>query len=215
MRQLTSIVAVNRDGVIGCRNALPWRVRSDMVFFKEQTRGNVVIMGRKTYDSLGRCLPDRYNVVLTRQFQLFADERGCVSRAGVSEGLLEAYSTPQKFREIFVIGGATMYEQFDQLVDRYLITIVDKDVSNADAFFDMSIFDRTADWTCKQVAEKAQGEGDEAPFEIFELTSKHLESRQGERVDRLSALAEKTKRSVGSSRRSHTVRDSVPSPAFL
>jgi dihydrofolate reductase len=78
LRSLTSIVAVNRDGVIGRRNGLPWRLRTDMKFFREQTLDNVVIMGRKTFDSLGRgALPRRYNIIISGHFALFPEDSDC------------------------------------------------------------------------------------------------------------------------------------------
>lgn len=180
MRQLTSIVAVNRDGVIGCRNSLPWRIKSDMAFFKESTSNNCVIMGRRTYDSLGRCLPNRYNIVLSNQLSLFVDTSECVLRYGIADALTQAERSPQKFGEVFVIGGSTMYEQFDHLVDRYLITIVDKEVPDADAFFDLKVM-KSADWEIVSQSARLKHEGDEAPYQIFELFSRDRESRVAQR----------------------------------
>jgi len=186
MRQLTSIVAVNRDGVIGCRNSLPWRVKSDLAFFRAQTSGNIVLMGRRTFDSLGRCLPKRYNVVLSKNFNLFPDDESCVLRCGVADGLIAVEAAPKIYEQAYIIGGSTMYEQFDTLVDRYLITVVDKQVDDGDAFFDISVLDRSDLWDVRRVAARTQGEGDEAAFEVFELVARDQVERVKERQALLS-----------------------------
>lgn len=172
MRKLTSIVAVNKAGIIGCRNSLPWRVKSDLAFFRATTTGNVVLMGRKTYDSLGRCLPKRHNVVLSNSFGLFESTDSCLLRNSIAEALIEVERAPRACKEAFVIGGATMYEQFSGFVDRYLITVVDKDVDDGDAFFDISVLSDVDNWSVKRVLERSAGEGDEASFEIFELIAR-------------------------------------------
>ena len=212
MRQLTSIVAVNEDGVIGCRNSLPWRVKSDMAFFRATTTNNVVVMGRKTYDSLGRCLPNRYNVVLSNNFGLFADGQSCVLRTGLPEGLAEAEAAPPSFAEIFAIGGATMYEQFNALVDRYLITVVNKKVSDGDAFFDMGVFERSDLWTVKRMAAGTRGEGDEALFEIYELIAKDGERRA--EVRKAMVKAHMGRRHASSIERRRSAGHKEAMPAF-
>ena len=180
MRQLTSIVAVNEDGVIGCRNSLPWRIKSDLAFFKRSTQNNCVIMGRRTHDSLGRCLPSRYNIVLSNQLSLFEDSPECVLRYGIAEALKQAEEAPRRFAEVFIIGGSTMYEQFAHLVDRYLITVVKKDVADADAFFDLGVM-KSANWHVVSQSDELQNEGDEAPYQIFELVANDREQRVLER----------------------------------
>ena len=178
MRRLTSIVAVNPDGVIGSGNQLPWKIRSDMRFFKAQTSGNVVIMGRKTYDSLGGGLKNRTNIVISQQQALFDDSANCVLRHGVFEALAEAETAPESIKEIFVIGGSTLYEQFAPLVDRTLITIVHKAVPNGDAFFDQGILGDTQNWSVSQIgAGSANADGDEADYEIFEMLAKNPDQR--------------------------------------
>ena len=186
MRRLTSIVAVNKQGVIGCGNALPWRVRSDMQFFKSTTTGNVVIMGRKTHDSLGRCLPGRHNIVVSNQLSLFKDSSECVLRYGIIDALSASERVSARFSETFIIGGATMYEQFAPFVDRYLVTVIDKVVESGDAFFDHSIISNETDWNVEGIASGAANEqGDEANFEIFEVTSRHSEQRQALRLAKI------------------------------
>lgn len=172
MRQLTSIVAMNAEGAIGAANHLPWRVRSDLQFFRQQTLDQVVIMGRKTHDSLGGCLPRRTNIVVTHGFSLFPSSADCHSVGAIDEALVTA-DYRAKRRDIFVIGGATMYEQFAPFVDRYLITRIDKDVPEADAFFRSGWMGDQSDWNSQIIAEgKADGQNDEADFQIWELVPK-------------------------------------------
>ncbi|MGS1018290.1 dihydrofolate reductase [Allosphingosinicella humi] len=176
MQSLTSIVAVNQDGVIGCGNALPWRLKTDMRFFKEQTIGNVVLMGRKTYDSLGkRCLPHRYNVIVSHHFGLFPETDDCKSATGIDDALFRASLAPQTYKKAFVIGGASMYEQFGQYVDRYLITLVDKRVTDGDTYFDQNFLGDPDQWNIKQLDSVPAGTADEAAFSIFEVTSRYPE----------------------------------------
>jgi dihydrofolate reductase len=208
MRQLTSIVAVNRDGVIGCRNSLPWRVKSDLAFFRSQTSGNVVLMGRRTFDSLGKCLPGRYNIVLSKNFDLFPDDGSCVLRCGIADGLAAVESAPKTYERAFIIGGSTMYEQFDSLIDRYLITVIDKQVDDGDAFFDISVLDRTDLWDVRRVAARTQGDGDEVAFEVFELLARDQVQRVKERQALLSRAFKPLARSSakrGSSSQSQAV----------
>jgi dihydrofolate reductase len=215
MRRLTSIVAVNQDGIIGCRNSLPWRVKSDLAFFKSATSANVVVMGRKTYDSLGRCLPNRYNIVLSKQFHLFDDQPNCVLREGIVEGIAEAETSPNYFKEAFVIGGSTMYSQFHDVVDRYLITIVDKSVPDGDAFFDLSLFDQPSEWSVNRVVNRTQGENDEASYEIFELVSRQADERRVRREEAVASLRAKRIEKAGGTRRSRNAQgDASRSPAF-
>lgn len=171
MRELTSIVAVNRQGVIGAGNALPWRIKSDLAFFKSETINNIVIMGRKTFDSLNRRpLPGRFNVVVTHSFSLFASSETCVAATGIAEALDAAERAPRRFGKVFVIGGQSMYEQFSRLVDRYLITVVDKSVPNGDTFFAENLIGDLREWKQKPLKlGKANNAGDEADFDICEL----------------------------------------------
>ncbi len=111
------IVAVAENGVIGDRNALLWHISEDLRRFKAVTTGHPVIMGRKTYESLGRPLPGRTNVVITRQ-ELTID--GCTVVHSLDEAL--ALFPPEE--ELFVIGGAQIYAQAMPLADRFYLTRV-------------------------------------------------------------------------------------------
>ena len=177
MRSLTSIVAVNRDGVIGRQNGLPWRLRSDMRFFREQTLDNVVIMGRRTFDSLGRgALPRRYNIVISSHFGLFPEDSDCSTATGVEDSLFRATLAPRIYKESFVIGGASLYEQFAPYVDRYLITLVEKDVPDGDTFFNQEPLGDPDEWEIRPLLSCPASEADEAEFTIFEVLARNPEA---------------------------------------
>jgi len=121
---ITLIAAVARNGVIGNGNALPWRLAEDMDFFRRATNGHVVIMGRRTWQSLPprfRPLPGRRNIVLSRDAGWRAD--GAERAASLAEALALAAGAD----EVFVIGGAQLYEQALPLARRLLLTEIEQD----------------------------------------------------------------------------------------
>lgn len=128
---LTLIAAYDRNRAIGRGNMIPWNLPEDMRFFREATRGETVIMGRVTWDSLPRRpLPDRLNVVLTR------GEKGArdgVIRTDV-KGVL-ALLRQSKTRQAFCIGGSEIYQALLPHAARLLITRIDLEVEDPDAFF--------------------------------------------------------------------------------
>lgn len=192
MRRLTSIVALNEDGAIGAGNALPWRIRSDLRFFRQTTVGNVVIMGRRTFDSLGKCLPERQNIVVTHRFALFPGTDTCQCSGGIVEALsLADRLSSRPRREVYVIGGASMYEQFAPYVDRYLITEVRKAVPAADTFFDRSIIGDYREWHWRTILEGMANpqEGDETEFRIYEALAKDPMKFEHEREQALTEFA--------------------------
>lgn len=115
---LSIIVAMADDGVIGQGNALPWRLPEDLKRFKAMTLGKPVVMGRKTFDSIGKALPGRTNIVITRQRELQLP--GCSVVASLDEAVRAAGAVP----EIMVIGGAEIYAQALPLAQRLLLTQV-------------------------------------------------------------------------------------------
>ena len=129
---LTLLAAVGRNGVIGRDNGLPWHLPEDLRHFKAVTMGHALVMGRKTYDSIGRPLPGRRTIVVTRQPDWAADG---VSVAGSLEQALSAGGPD----EVFVVGGGEVYAQALPLADRLLLTEVDQS-PEGDAWF--PAFDR-------------------------------------------------------------------------
>jgi dihydrofolate reductase len=126
--RISLIVAMARNRVIGRNNALPWRLPEDLKRFKAITMGHPIIMGRKTYESIGRPLPGRANIVVTRSGQFEAP--GCtVVRS--PQAALDACAGAD---EAFVIGGADIYRAFLDRADRLLVTEIDADFEG-DAYF--------------------------------------------------------------------------------
>lgn len=191
VRQLTSIVAIDLRGAIGCDNTLPWRLKNDMAFFREKTTGNTVVMGRKTYNSIGsRPLPRRNNIVLSHNSVLFDAVPACQLVLSVDEALYRAEQNADD--EIFVIGGAQTYEQFDSLVDRYLVTVVDHEVPNADAFLSNRVLQSFRGWDRSEVARfQASDDQDEFAFSIFEVSAPDVAKRRHIRQQMIENYAAK------------------------
>lgn len=119
-------MAENR--VIGVNNTLPWRLPADLRHFRQLTTGHHVIMGRRNYESIGRPLPERINIVVTRNRDYRAP--GCAVRHSLEEALRDAGDDP----EVFVIGGAEIYRQALDKADRIYLTLVHATV-HGDTFF--------------------------------------------------------------------------------
>jgi len=135
--KLSLIAAVARNGAIGKDNALLWRLPEDLKFFKQTTLGRPVIMGRKTFESIGRPLPGRRNIVVTRQADWRAD--GVEAVASLDEALRCVADVPTAF----VIGGGELYRLALPQADELVLTEVDADFE-ADTFFpawDRAAFD--------------------------------------------------------------------------
>jgi dihydrofolate reductase len=127
MSKLTIIVATDAQRGIGIHNTLPWKLPEDLAHFKRTTTGHPIIMGRKTFDSIGRPLPNRRNIVVTRNDKW--------SHEGVETvGSIEAAIALLDGAEGFVIGGAEIYRQSLQLADQLIITQIDH-TFDCDAFF--------------------------------------------------------------------------------
>jgi len=127
---IIGIAAVDRRGAIGKGGKLPWHYSADMKFFRETTTGNAVVMGRKTWLSLGKPLKNRMNIVLSRQSDLEPHESLLVFRDAESVLSFSASLTT----DLYVIGGAETYKTFLSDIQRWLITEVPLTVKGADAF---------------------------------------------------------------------------------
>lgn len=125
---ISLIVAVARNHVIGNRNALPWHLPADLKYFKRITLGKPIIMGRKTFESIGRPLPGRMNIIITheRDYQAAA----CI----VVHSIDDALKTAQAHEEVMVIGGAKLFEQTLPRADRIYLTEIAEDFVG-DVFF--------------------------------------------------------------------------------
>lgn len=128
MNNISIIVAIARNGVIGNDNRLLWHIPEDLKRFKSLTTGHPVIMGRKTFESIGRPLPRRRNIVITRQKD-FAPE-GCET----AHSLEEAIGMCDPRQELFIIGGEQIYRQALPLAGRLYLTLLEKEYEG-DTFF--------------------------------------------------------------------------------
>ena len=131
------IAAVARDGTIGANNSIPWRIPGEQKYFRAVTTGHPIIMGRKTHESIGRPLPDRRNIVVTRNPGFRA--AGCE----VFTSLEQALAACQGVDEVFVIGGGELYRESLPRADRLYLTEIHADFAGDTHFPD---FDRTQ-WT--------------------------------------------------------------------
>ena len=113
------IVAISKNRVIGNNNELIWKLSSDLKRFKDLTTGNPVVMGRKTYESIGKPLPNRRNIIITRNTEYEAD--GCIIVSSLEEALLITNN------DCFIIGGGEIYNQSIELADRIYLTLVHKE----------------------------------------------------------------------------------------
>ncbi|MDS4030587.1 MAG: type 3 dihydrofolate reductase [Candidatus Contendobacter sp.] len=120
--RLALIAALARNRVIGRDNRLPWRLPADLRFFKRTTTGKPLLMGRRTWESIGRPLPGRRMIVLSRDLDYQAP--GCMVARSLDEAVELADAAP----EIMVIGGAALYRQTLPLADRLYLTRVEADV---------------------------------------------------------------------------------------
>jgi dihydrofolate reductase len=128
MNSLSIIVAMAKNRAIGINNTLPWRIPEDLKHFKKLTMGHHMIMGRKTFESIGKPLPGRITVVVSRDRNLKID--GCTVAHSLQEAVAACANDPQ----IFVVGGADIYAQALELADTLFITEIQQDVEG-DAYF--------------------------------------------------------------------------------
>lgn len=120
---ISAIVAVARNGVIGNDNDLPWRLPADLAFFKRMTTGHHIILGRKNYQSIGRPLPHRVNLVLSRDPSF--DAPGCLVLSSLDKALEIAQMSGET--ECFIVGGAEIYRQALPWVSRLYLTRIEHD----------------------------------------------------------------------------------------
>lgn len=129
---ISFIVAVSENNAIGKNNTLPWYLPEDLKFFKRTTMGKPVVMGRKTFESLGRPLPGRLNIVLTKSKDFVAPE-GVLVYHDINAAVERLKSEPVE--ESFIIGGGQIFESTMPVADRMYITRVHATIADADAFF--------------------------------------------------------------------------------
>lgn len=156
---ISLLVAMDRNRVIGYNNDLPWHLPNDLKFFKEKTIGHTIIMGRKTFESIGRILPKRKHIVLTKSDERFPSE------VEVIRDIETVYQMNKKNEdeELFVIGGGDIFEQVLPLADRMYITKIEE-TFQGDTFFPKF---STEEW---ELVSKEKGTKDEKnPYDYYFL----------------------------------------------
>jgi dihydrofolate reductase len=159
--RISIIAAMAKNRVIGIANTLPWRLPEDLKHFKALTLGHHILMGRKTYESLGRPLPGRTSVVITRSRDLRIP--GCL----VVNSIPDAVAACDNDIEIFFIGGEELYRQALDVADRIYLTEINEDFAGDAWFpeFDMNLWQETGRKPCKSES------GLECDFLIYDRKS--------------------------------------------
>lgn len=125
----TLIVAASENNAIGKNNRMLWHLPNDFKYFKNNTMDHSIVMGRKTFESIGKALPGRRNIVITRQPTFQAED------VDVANSLQEVMTYCRDEREVFIIGGAQIYQQALPLASKVLLTRVHTEIDDADAYF--------------------------------------------------------------------------------
>jgi dihydrofolate reductase len=160
---LSAIVAKSMNNAIGKDNKLLWKIPDDMKRFKKLTTGHTIIMGRKTFESIGRVLPNRLNVILTRDPNYKVDDPNVKIVGGISD--LEEYINDEN--ENFVIGGAQIYSILMSKCKKIYVTQIDKDFVG-DSYFPVI---RENEW---KVIEREDGPKDENDFKYEYITYERI-----------------------------------------
>lgn len=161
--KLTLIVAAAENNAIGKGNKMPWHLPDDFKYFKKNTLDHSIVMGRKTFESIGKALPERRNIVITRDLNYKAED------IDVANSLEEVLTYCRDEREIFIIGGAEIYRQTLPLAQKVLLTRVHTTV-DGDAFFPALI---PTDWKLisSETYQKDEKHAFDYSFEVYERIS--------------------------------------------
>lgn len=130
---INGIVAMNPDGIIGKNGKLPWRIPEDLEFFKGKTQNTIVVMGRKTFDSLKQPLSDRIHLVISRTYEEYKmnEKRPNIfwcnkeNLSGVLNGLYRFFK-----KQVFVVGGSEIFKMFSNIIKKFYLTIVHKEFTS-------------------------------------------------------------------------------------
>lgn len=128
---ISFVVAMDQNRVIGKDNDIPWHLPEDLKFFKRVTMGHPIVMGRKTYESIGKPLPGRENIIVTRNKDYEAE--GCIILHSIDE--LKKWIDENKPEEVSIIGGAQLFKDTFPIADRLYITEIHHEVEGGDTFF--------------------------------------------------------------------------------
>jgi len=157
--KVSMVAALGKNLELGKNNKLIWRIPSDLARFREITRGHPVIMGRKTFESIGRLLPDRTNIIVTRDPDYKVE--GAIVSNSIEEAIDKSKTEPGS-NEIFIIGGAQIYSSAIQYANKLYLTKINAEEPSADAFFpDYSEF--------KKVVYREAREEDGMEYEFLDI----------------------------------------------
>ena len=134
---IIGIVAIAKNFAIGRHGKLPWHHSADLKFFKETTTGNAIVMGANTYRSIGKPLPNRLNIVLSRNSSV--DPAPEIMRLSDKEEVIDL--AQYLSRDIYIIGGAEVFKSFAEDIEKWLVTEVPDDVPDADVFMPANFLD--------------------------------------------------------------------------
>ncbi len=157
--QITVVVAIAANRMIGCANQLLWHIKEDLQHFKTITSGGVVIMGRKTYESIGRPLPNRRNIIITRNSEYIAE--GCEVYGSVEL----AFEAVKNVEEVYIIGGGEIYSETLPLANKIELTVVEREYEGDTMFPE---FDRE-EWEMVRCERHERGVNYEHPFRFETL----------------------------------------------
>jgi len=155
---INMIAAIGKNRELGKNNQLLWKIKADMLHFRKLTSGQIVIMGRKTYESIGRPLPQRLNIIISRDTNYQAD--GCLIAPSLERAITLA-KEKMSDKEIFIIGGGQIYHQGIKYAEKLYLTLVEGEF-NADTFFPDYV-------EFKKVVREEKGESDGYKYIFVEL----------------------------------------------
>ena len=162
---ISIIVAIGNNWVVGINNKLPWDLPADMEHFRRLTVGKPIIMGQKTFESIGKPLPGRTNIVLTLDKDFHP--QGCT----ISHSIEEAVEAAKDFEEVMICGGVSIYKQFLPLADRMYLTRIEGDFEG-DAFFPEFNW---GDWKEVERVEHLADENNPYKYSFITLERKNVE----------------------------------------
>ncbi len=165
--KVAMIAAMANNRIIGADNAMPWHLPADLRHFKQTTMGKPVIMGRKTYQSIGKALPGRPNIVISRDSSFKPTDATVVPCP--EDALDMAVTLPTRDEEIMVIGGGTIYHRFLPLAERLYLTFIDKDVAGDTAFPD---YTQVGKW--RQIAHEQHRADENNPHDYQFITLERM-----------------------------------------
>ncbi|MEZ5758458.1 MAG: type 3 dihydrofolate reductase [Emcibacteraceae bacterium] len=165
MIKTSLIVAVAENGIIGKDNDMPWKISSDLQYFKKVTMNKPVIMGRKTFESIGKPLPGRLNIVITRDTGFVPEGVITAHSAEMALDVAKSMAEVKGLKEIMVIGGAQIYELCLPLADRLYLTRIHAEIEGDTSFPDLN----PNDWLEYSREQHKAGEKDSHDFSFIVL----------------------------------------------